>query len=169
MIMIRFLLLFFNVFILYSNSLDHSKFDFKYLNLNYKFSLRDNISSSENNINFGNEVFVRLESNDDFLYKDIQENENLNVEKTINSNWGRKVFRFSAISIGAFPIALFVGLFCFDLSYYFNNNMYGKDFPYPFSSGLELSKEETFKKFVISTSAGLAISLIIALIDCFIY
>ncbi|WP_330729860.1 hypothetical protein [Borrelia turicatae] len=164
--MIRFLLLLFNVFILYSNSLDYFKFELEYLN--YKFSLRDEIFSSENNIDFGSEVFVRLESNDDFFYKDVQENKDLNIEKTINSNWGKKLFRFSAISVGTFPIALFVGLYCFDLSYYFNN-MDGKNFPYPFSSGFELSKDETFKKFMISASAGLAISLIIALIDCFSY
>lgn len=157
----------FNVFILYSKSLDYSKFGFEYLNLSQKFSLRDTISSSENNIGFGNEIFLKFGDNDDFLYRNIQENEDLNVEKSINSNWGKKLFRFSAISVGTFPIVLFVGLFCFDLFYYFSD-MDGKDFPYPFSNGFALSKDKTFEKFVISTSAGLTLSLIIALIDCFI-
>ncbi len=163
--MIKFLLLLFNVFILYSNTLAYSKLNFEYLN--DKFSLEKSLSYSENNINFDNEVFMKLGSDDDFIYKDIQEDKDLNIEKTINSNWGKNLFRFSAISFGTFPIALFISLFCVDLSYYFND-MDGKSFPYPFSDNLKLSKDETFKKFMISTSAGLAISLTIALIDLFI-
>ncbi|WP_040235709.1 hypothetical protein [Borrelia crocidurae] len=166
--MIIFLLFICNIFILYSNSLGYTKLDFEYLNLSQKFSLENEIYFSENNTNFGNEIFDKFQFNDDFFYKDIQENKDLNIEKTINSNWGKKVFRFSAISIGAFPIALFLGLYCFDLSYYFNSNG-AKSFPYPFATNFKLSKDENFKKFVVSTSVGLAISLIIALIDSLIY
>ncbi|WP_024654231.1 hypothetical protein [Borrelia persica] len=166
--MIRFLFFLFNVFILYSNSLDYSKFDFEYLDLSRKLSLDSKIYSSESDFNFDNKIFDGLKFDDDFFYKDIQENEDLNIEKTIESNWGKKIFRFSAISIGAFPIVLFVGLFCFDLSYYFNHED-AKSFPNPFSSGLELSKDENFNRFVISASVGLAISLIISLIDSLIY
>ncbi|ACH94286.1 hypothetical protein ACE4V3_04185 [Borrelia recurrentis] len=166
--MIIFLLFICNIFILYSNSLGYTKLDFEYLNLSQKFSLENEIYFSENNTNFGNEIFDKFQFNDDFFYKDIQENKDLNIEKTINSNWGKKVFRFSAISIGAFPIALFLGLYCFDLSYYFNSTG-AKSFPYPFAINFKLSKDENFKKFVVSTSVGLAISLIIALIDSLIY
>ncbi|AYE35921.1 hypothetical protein DB313_00105 [Borrelia turcica IST7] len=168
---VRFLFLLFNICILYSNSFDYYKLDVDYLNLSQKFLLGNQIFSSKNNINFDNEIFVKLQDKgeDDFLYKNIQENETLNVEKTIESNWGKRAFRFSAIGVGTFPIALLVSLFFFDLSYYFNNGMDSKYLPYPFSSGFKLSKDETFKKFMISASAGLAVSLMIALIDCLIY
>ncbi|WKC57618.1 hypothetical protein [Borrelia sp. P9F1] len=165
---IGFLLLLFNICILYSNSFDHRKLDF---GLSQKFSLGDDIFFSENNVHFENEIFVKLQDkrDDDFLYKNIQENEALNVEKSIESNWGKKVFRFSAISVGTFPISLLVSLFFFDLSYYFNSDMESKYLPYPFSGGIKLSKDETFKKYMISASSGLAVALIIALIDCLIY
>ncbi|AHH05397.1 hypothetical protein BmHG_00022 [Borrelia miyamotoi] len=153
---IRFLLLFFNVFILYSHYLYYSGFDFKHLNLGQKFSLRDKVSFSENYAYFGNKVFIKFQFDDDFLYKRIQENEDLNIEKTIGSNWGRKVFRFSAINVGTFPIVFFISLFCFD-------------FFSPFSNNFMVPKNENFNRFVISTSIGLAISLIIALIDTLIY
>ncbi|WP_445435764.1 hypothetical protein [Candidatus Borreliella tachyglossi] len=163
---IRLLFLLFNVCILYSKSLVYSKLELEYLDLNQKFSLKEINSFSENYINFEDTVFAKLATkDDDFLYKNIQENENLNIEKTIESHWGKKAFRFSAISVGTFPVALFVSLFFFDLSYYFQNNMDSKYLPYPFSSGFKFPKDETLKKFMISASAGLAISLVIALID----
>ncbi|UGQ15739.1 hypothetical protein [Borrelia sp. RT5S] len=165
---IGFLILLFNVCALYSNSFGHLKLDF---DLRQKFSLGDNIFFSGNDVLIENEGFVKLQDKgeDDFLYKDIQENEALNVEKSIESNWGKKVFRFSAISVGTFPISLLVSLFFFDLSYYFNSDMESKYLPYPFSGGFKLSKDETFKKYMISASAGLSVALIIALVDWLIY
>ncbi|UER67243.1 hypothetical protein LKV13_00090 [Borrelia sp. BU AG58] len=162
------LFLLFNVCVLHSNSLDYYELE---LDLGQKFSLRDDIFFSERDVRFGNEVFVRLQDkrDDDFLYKDIQENEVLNVEKSTESNWGKRAFRFSSISVGTFPIALLVSLFFFDLSYYFSNGMDTKYLPYPFSGGFKLSRDETFKKYMITASAGLALSLIIALVDWVIY
>ncbi|QFP42269.1 hypothetical protein F9Y90_04135 [Borrelia miyamotoi] len=153
---IRCFLLCFNVFILYSHYLYYSGFDFKHLNLGQEFSFRDKVSFSENYAYFSNKIFIKFQLDDDFLYKRIQEDEDLNIEKTIGSNWGRKVFRFSAINVGVFPIVFFISLFCFD-------------FFSPFSNNFIVSKDENFNRFAISTSIGLAISLIIALIDTLIY
>ena len=112
---IRFFFLLFNVCILYSNAFDYYKLDVDYLNLSQKIFAGKSNFSSKNNINFDNEIFVKLQDKgeDDFLNNNIQENETLNVEKTIESNWGKRAFRFSAISVGTFPIALLVSLFFF--------------------------------------------------------
>ncbi|QMU99588.1 hypothetical protein F0310_00090 [Borrelia sp. A-FGy1] len=165
------LFLLFNICIIYSNSFDYYKLDINYLSLSRKILLGDQIFPSKNDVYFDNEIFVKLQDKEDsnFLYKNIQENEVLNVEKTIESKWGKRAFRFSVIGIGTFPIALIVSLFFFDLSYYFNHGMDSKYLPYPFSNGFNLPKDETFKKFMISASSGLVISLIIALIDFLIY
>ena len=157
---IKFLLLFFNFFMIYAYPLyyDYSRFDLQYLNLEQKFSLIDKISFSEvctnfNNIN--NRNFVRFQFDDDFPYENIQEHKDLNIEKTIGSNWGKKIFRFSVISVGTFPVAFFISLFCFD-------------FFVPLSSNVMVLKDRNFNRFAISTSIGLSLSFIVALIDSLI-
>ncbi|BCR21467.1 hypothetical protein [Borrelia sp. HM] len=155
---IKFLLLFVNVLIIYSYPLYHvySGFDLQYLYLEQKFSLIDEISFSEGYANIvNNKDFIRFQFDDDFPYKNIQEHKDLNIEKTISSNWGKKIFRFSAISVGTFPVAFFISLFCFD-------------FFVPLSNNVMVLKDRNFNRFAISTSIGLALSFIVALIDSLI-
>ncbi len=47
------------------------------------------------------------DNDDSFLYKNIQENKALNLENDLESKSAKDFFRFSAISIGSFPIVLF--------------------------------------------------------------
>lgn len=106
-----------------------------------------------------------FDKDDSFLYKNIQENKALNLENDLASKSAKDLFRFSAISIGSFPIVLFLSLFFFDVGYYFYSGMNANYVPYPFSNGPSFSKDEIYKKFIISASIGAMVALTIALID----
>ncbi|EEF84197.1 hypothetical protein QIA25_00705 [Borreliella spielmanii] len=163
------LLLLFSVLNIYSNSSNYSKLNFNYLKLSISknLPLQDKLTSSgkfvsqkKNNINI-----PVVDKDDSFLYKNIQENKALNLENDIESKSVKDLYRFSAISIGSFPIALFLSLFFFDVGYYFYSGMNANYVPYPFSNGPIFSKDEIYKKFIISASIGAMVALTIALID----
>nr|WP_267506785.1 hypothetical protein [Borreliella bavariensis] len=162
------LLLFFSVLNVYSNSLDYSKLNFNYLKLSIAKSLplQDKLTSSGNFASQKkNNIPVFDKEDDSFLYKNIQENKALNLENDLESKSAKDLFRFSAISIGSFPIILFLSLFFFDVGYYFYSGMNANYVPYPFSNGPSFSKDEIYKKFIISASIGAMVALTIALID----
>ncbi|AJA89873.1 hypothetical protein OY14_00095 [Borreliella chilensis] len=168
--LIRSLLLFFSVLNVYSNSLDYFKLNFNYLDLSIAKSLplQDKLTSSGNFISSKKENTSVVGRDDSFLYKNIQENKALNLENDLKSKLAKDLFRFSTISIGSFPIVLFLSLFFFDVGYYFYNGMDSNYVPYPFSNGSNLSKDEIYKKFIVSASIGAVIALTIALIDYFL-
>ncbi|WPM06264.1 hypothetical protein QIA41_04175 [Borreliella sinica] len=168
--LIRICLLFFSVLNAYSNSLDYYRLNFNYLNLDIAQSLplQDKLTSSGNFVSHEKNTISVGDKNDSFLYKNIQENKALNVENDLESKAAKDLFRFSAISIGSFPIVLFLSLFFFDVGYYFYSGMNANYIPYPFSNGPNFSKDEIYKKFIISSSIGAAIALTIALIDYFL-
>ncbi len=114
------LLLLFSVLNVYSNSLDYFKSNFNYLKLSDAKSLplQDKSTSNGNFVSHNNNMSV-ADNDDSFLYKNIQENKALNLENDLESKSAKDFFRFSAISIGSFPIVLFLSLFFFDVSYYF--------------------------------------------------
>nr|WP_267914967.1 hypothetical protein [Borreliella garinii] len=161
------LLLFFSVLNVYSNSLDCSKPNFNYLNLSIAKSLplQDKLTSSGNFASQKKNNIPVFDKDDSFLYKNIQENKALNLENDLASKSAKDLFRFSAISIGSFPIVLFLSLFFFDVGYYFYSGMNANYVPYPFSNGPSFSKDEIYKKFIISASIGAMVALTIALID----
>ncbi len=108
------LLLLFSVLNVYSNSLDYFKSNFNYLKLSDAKSLplQDKSTSSGNFVSHKKNNNMSVADNDDsFLYKNIQENKALNLENDLESKSAKDFFRFSAISIGSFPIVLFLSLF----------------------------------------------------------
>ncbi|WKC75770.1 hypothetical protein [Borreliella valaisiana] len=164
------LLLFFSVLNVYSNSFDYFKLNFNYLKLSIakNLPLQDKLTSSGKfAIHEKNNIPV-VDKDDSFLYKNIQENKALNVENDLESKSAKDLFRFSAISVGSFPIVLFLSLFFFDVGYYFYSGMNANYIPYPFSNGPNFSKDEIYKKFIISASIGAIVALTIALIDYFL-
>ncbi|ABH01283.1 hypothetical protein [Borreliella afzelii] len=165
--LIKSLLLLFSVLNVYSNSFDHFKLNFNYLKLSIAQSLplQEKLTSSGNFISHEKNNISVVDKDDSFLYKNIQENKALNLENDIESKSVKDLYRFSAISIGSFPIALFLSLFFFDVGYYFYSGMNANYVPYPFSNGPSFSKDEIYKKFIISASIGAMIALTIALID----
>ncbi len=165
------LLLFFSVLNVYSNSLDYFKSNFNSLKLSDAKSLplQDKSTSSGNFVSHKKNNNMSVADNDDsFLYKNIQENKALNLENDLESKSAKDFFRFSAISIGSFPIVLFLSLFFFDVSYYFYSGMNANYVPYPFSNGPSFSKDEIYKKFIVSASIGAIVALTIALLDYFL-
>ncbi|ACK74965.1 hypothetical protein [Borreliella burgdorferi] len=165
------LLLLFSVLNVYSNSLDYFKSNFNYLKLSDAKSLplQDKSTSNGNFVSHKKNNNMSVADNDDsFLYKNIQENKALNLENDLESKSAKDFFRFSAISIGSFPIVLFLSLFFFDVSYYFYSGMNANYVPYPFSNGPSFSKDEIYKKFIVSASIGAIVALTIALLDYFL-
>ncbi|MBB6213341.1 hypothetical protein HNP67_000824 [Borreliella californiensis] len=165
------MLLLFSVLNIYSNSLDYYKPNFNYLKLGIakSLSLQGKSTFSGNFVSHQKHNNMSVADNDDsFLYKNIQENKALNLENDLESKSAKDLFRFSAISIGSFPIVLFLSLFFFDVGYYFYSGMNSNYVPYPFSNGPSFSKDEIYKKFVVSASIGAIVALTIALIDYFL-
>ncbi|WKC88473.1 hypothetical protein [Borreliella japonica] len=164
------LLLFFSVLNVYSNSLDYFKLNFSYLKISIAESLplQDKLTSSGNFVSHEKNSMSVVDKDDSFLYKNIQENKALNLENELESKTAKDLFRFSAISIGSFPIVLFLSLFFFDVGYYFYSGMNASYVPYPFSNGSRFSKDEIYKKFIVSASIGTIVALTIALIDYFL-
>ncbi|WP_151060675.1 hypothetical protein [Borreliella turdi] len=164
------LLLLFSVLNVYSNSPDYSKLNFNYLKLSIAkdLPLQDKLTSSGNFVSQEKNNISVSDKDDSFLYKNIQENKALNLENDLKSKSAKDLFRFSAISIGSFPIVLFLSLFFFDVGYYFYSGLNASYIPYPFSSGPSFSKDEIYKKFIISASIGAVAALTIALIDYFL-
>ncbi|QFI14182.1 hypothetical protein QIA37_00670 [Borrelia sp. CA_690] len=163
------LLLLFSVLNVYSNSIDYFNLNLNNLKLSDAKSLplQDKSTSDDNFVS--NEKNKLVDDKDDsFLYKNIQENKALNLENDLESKSAKDLFRFSAISIGSFPIVLFLSLFFFDVGYYFYSGMDENYVPYPFSNGPSFSKDEIYKKFIISASVGAILALTIALIDYFL-
>ncbi|WKC84974.1 hypothetical protein [Borreliella lusitaniae] len=161
------LLFLFSVFNVCSNSLDYSKLNLNNLKLSIANSLplQDKSTSSGNFVSHDKNNMPVVDKDDSFLYKNIQENKALNLENDLESKSAKDWFRFSAISIGSFPIVLFLSLFFFDVGYYFYSGMNESYIPYPFSNGPSFSKDEIYKKFIISASIGAIFALTIALID----
>ncbi|WNY66413.1 hypothetical protein [Borreliella lusitaniae] len=161
------LLFLFSVFNVCSNSLDYSKLNLNNLKLSIANSLplQDKSTSSGNFVSHDKNNMLVVDKDDSFLYKNIQENKALNLENDLESKSAKDWFRFSAISIGSFPIVLFLSLFFFDVGYYFYSGMNESYIPYPFSNGPSFSKDEIYKKFIISASIGAIFALTIALID----
>ncbi|WKC74864.1 hypothetical protein QIA36_00660 [Borreliella yangtzensis] len=164
------LLLFFSVLNVYSNSLDYFKLNFNYLKLSISKSLplQGKLTSSGNFVTYEKNNIPVVDKDDSFLYKNIQENKALNVENDLDSKSAKDLFRFSAISVGSFPIVLFLSLFFFDVGYYFYSGMNSSYIPYPFSNGPNFSKDEIYKKFIVSASIGAIVALTVALIDYFL-
>ncbi|APS98257.1 hypothetical protein Bmayo_00100 [Borreliella mayonii] len=165
------LLLLFSVLNVYSNSLDYFKPNFNYLKVSIAESLplQDKSTYSGNFVSHEKNNNMSVTDNDDsFLYENIQENKVLNLENDFESKSAKDLFRFSAISIGSFPIVLFLSLFFFDVGYYFYSGMNANYIPYPFSNGPTFSKDEIYKKFIVSASIGAIVALTIALIDYFL-
>ncbi len=108
------LLLLFSVLNVYSNSLDYFKSNFNYLKLSDAKSLplQDKSTSSGNFVSHKKIIIcLLLIMTILFFIKIIQENKALNLENDLESKSAKDFLGFLAISIGSFPIVLFLSLF----------------------------------------------------------